>query len=418
MTTHHLYSDGNYFPRAKKSGFGGFIQDADKQVLVEYTEQIKIPQYAYNFELLGIIRGLVLAKSMGIDDLHSHCDDKNTVTRLQEVFAAGNADHIPKNAKPELYQEILTLSQDFKNFEVSYIPRNLNKHSDALSRRYSALMEKNFLRQYSDDLDRSEESLSNNIEPAKKIFFSHPSIIRVSFKNNPFLVAHVRNRKIRRISKVQEVDNYDFLFIEAVSKDEHVVLSGFYYDKEEQQKILLHQSIVEHGTPDVKIKNFCNVIAQCTETLKEKGMTKLWLYSNSNKMNQYFEQKEKIPNSCLESFHKVFNSLHGVDKTFFHGLPFDHEFSPEIALIEKEKKKIGEYIESVDNLMEQLKNGVLERDQKKFFGMLVKHHLRNYKTLLARDLNDLEKHEIIQQTTDDLVSRGVINLPDIKKPKM
>ena len=418
MTTYNLYSDGNYFPRAKKSGFGGYIQDSENQILMEYTEQIKIPQYAYSFELLGIIRGLKIALSMGIESIHSHCDDKNTVERLQEVFANDNVSNIPPHAKPELYQEILHLSKQFTNFNFSYIPRNLNKHSDALSRRYSGLMEKNFLRQYIDDLDRSEDTLAKNIEPAKTIFFSHPSMIRVPYKNNPFLVAHVRNRKIRRISKTQETDTYDYLFIEAVNKEDNVVLSGFYYDKEEQKKILLHQHVVEHGTPEVKINNFCNIIAQCTNTLKDQGLTKLWVYSNSNKMNQYFEQKEKIPTKCIGSFHNVFNAFQGLDKVYFHGLPFEHEYSPEIALIEKQKKNIGESLDSVEILMEQLQKGVLERDQKKSFGLLIKHHLRNYKNILERDLNDLEKQQIIQQTTEELIAKGITNLPDFKKIKM
>lgn len=418
MTTYHLYSDGNYFPRAKKSGFGGYIEDSDSQVLVEYTEQIRIANYAYSYELLGIIRGLQIAKSMGIENIHSHCDDKNTIEKLQEVFAANSVSCIPHYNKPELYQEIMDLSKQFTNFEFSYIPRHLNKHSDALSRRYSTMMEKNFLRQFTDELDRSENVLENNSETNKKIFFSHPSLIRVSFKNNPFQVAHVRNRKVRRVSKVQEADTYDYLFIEAVTTTENVVLSGYYYDKEEQVKILLQQNIVEHGTPDVKIANFCNITAQCTEILKEKGSTKLWIYSNSDKMNQYFEQKEKIPNTSIESFSNVFKAFEGLDKIYFHRLPFEHEFNPEIALIEKQKKNIGESLDSVEILMEQLQNGVLEREQKKSFGMLIKHHLRNYKTLLERDLNDLEKHQIIQQTTEDLIAKGVINLPEFKKMKM
>ena len=86
MTTYHLYSDGNYFPRAKKSGFGGYIESPTGEIVVEYTEQIRQSEYTFNFELFGIIRGLQLAEDMGIEHVISHCDEKTTVGRLQEIM--------------------------------------------------------------------------------------------------------------------------------------------------------------------------------------------------------------------------------------------------------------------------------------------------------------------------------------------
>src|SRR5690606_24220658 len=139
-----LYSDGNYFPRAKKSGYGGYIEDSEGITLIEYSEQIKIAKYAFNFEILGIIRGLQLAHSMGIKNLTSYCDDKTTMQKLQEVLSLnGQTDHLPHNAKPELYNEVIELTKKFNKINFQYIPREQNKHSDALSRRYSVLMEKN-----------------------------------------------------------------------------------------------------------------------------------------------------------------------------------------------------------------------------------------------------------------------------------
>ena len=416
MTVYNLYSDGNYFPRAKKSGFGGYIEDPEGQSLVEYTEQIRQPHYAHSFELLGIIRGLTLAKSMGIKDLYSHCDDKNTVTRLQEVLSAGNISSIPAHAKPELYQEILDLSKNFNEIQFNYIPRNQNKHSDSLSRRYSLLMEKNFLRQFTDDLNKSEQILSSEAEPDKKIFFSHPSLIRVQYKNNPFLVAQHRNKKVRRISRIEEKDNYDFLFVESVKTDTGMTYNGFHYSTESKEKNLVAS---KHCTDATRhIANICEVMTQAALKIKEQGGEKLWVYSNSRALNQYFEQKEKIPNNALPAFKEVFQALDGYQKTLFHTLPFDHTFSPEIALVEKEKKKLGESIDSLDNLMEQLGSGALDKEKKKYFGLLVRHHLRNYKNVLERDLNTIEKQEIIQKTTEDLVAKGFVDLPDMRKMKI
>ena len=87
MNTYHLYSDGNYFPRAKKSGFGGYIKDPSGDIIIEYTEQIKDVNNANSFEILGILRGLQLAKDHGITNIVSHCDDKNTASKLIEIFS-------------------------------------------------------------------------------------------------------------------------------------------------------------------------------------------------------------------------------------------------------------------------------------------------------------------------------------------
>ena len=64
--TFRLYSDGNYFPRAKRSGFGGYIKNQMDEIIAEFSEEIKDKQYIQNFELLGIIRGLQIAEDMGV----------------------------------------------------------------------------------------------------------------------------------------------------------------------------------------------------------------------------------------------------------------------------------------------------------------------------------------------------------------
>lgn len=203
-TVYAIYSDGNYFPRAKKSGFGGYVESPDGQVLVEYTEQIKQPNYIYNFELLGIIRGLQLAQLMGAKHIISYCDDKTTMLRLEEIVAnGGTVDHLPPNAKPELFAEIMELTKKFDSSKFQYIPRAKNKHSDSLSRRYANLMEQNYLRQYELDLEVSENAFLLDAKPNKRIFFSHPSFVKVKEKNNPFLVAPTRNRKARKASKLE-----------------------------------------------------------------------------------------------------------------------------------------------------------------------------------------------------------------------
>jgi ribonuclease HI len=414
MTTYHLYSDGNYFPRAKKSGFGGYIRNPEGEILVEYTEHIKQIDYIFNFELLGIIRGLEIAQSMGIEHLVSHCDEKTTVGRLKEIMeiGKGNVDDIPLNAKPELFQEIVNLSKSFKSISFAYIPRNLNKHSDTLSRRYSLNMEKNFLFQYSQELNHSEKVFNSFNTPTKKAYFSHSKMVRMDYKNNPFLVAPIRNKKIRKTAKIEQLDNYEFIFIESFKDEKKTTFKSFHYDEKKNKKLL---NEIQFDSTDNHLEKYCHIL---DKSLKNMNCEKIWINSNCKSFNDFFEQKEKVSVTNFQIFKKIHNTLNQFNKILFNNFPFDHEFSIEISIQEQEKKFLKENIETLDILIEQLQNVTLDKDRKKAFGMLVRHHLRNYKVLLERDLNEIEKHDIIQKTTDDLTAQGFTELPNIKKIKM
>ncbi len=409
MTTYHLYSDGNYFPRAKKSGFGGYIKDPSGDIIIEYTEQIRQSEYTFNFELFGIIRGLQLAEDMGIEHVISHCDEKTTVGRLQEIMKIGHCDDIPHNAKPELFQQIVDLTKKFKSISFEYIPRSQNKHSDSLSRRYSAIMEKNFLSHYEQELNYSEKVFSGEHKLSKKVFFAHPAMTRIEHKNNPFLVAPVRNKKVRKISKQEQLDNYEYLFIETHVNDHSVTLKAFHYDVNKEKSLLTETSFDKNEN---HLHNYCEFLSS---TLNQISHDKIWIQNNNKNFNDFFEQKEKITTSNFSHFKQVHESLNNFIKVMFNNFPFEHEFSPEIAQKEKDKKSLNENIESVDSLIEQLQNGSFDKDKKKAFGLLVRHHLRNYKNTLERDLNEIEKAEIIKKTTDDLLEKGFTDLPTMNQ---
>ena len=408
MKTYSLYSDGNYFPRAKKSGFGGYIEAPDGQTLVEYTEQIRQNEYAHNFELLGIIRGLQIARSMDIERIVSYCDDKTTSLRLQEIFSKdGDVSFLPANAKPELFQEIVDLSRTFKSARFQYIPRSQNKHSDALSRRYATLMEQNFIKQYDTDLDHAEAQFETTGHSLKRIFFSHPRLVRMQEKNNPFLVSQHRNRKVRKITKGELQHNYQHLFIEVLKHSESTVLfKGFFYN-EKKEKILLNEHY-SHAQSE-HLHDFCEFFAQCSRQIAQQypGENCLWVSSNSRHYNPYFEQKEKIPKHHFESFAKVHEAFNAFERVVYHALPFEHNFSPEIAVQEKSKETLYEDIQTIDNLIEQMQKG-MERNHNRYFGRLISHQLKNYQTLLQRELNDMEKNQIIEETTAHLEAKGVM----------
>ena len=210
-----LYSDGNRFPKANKSGFGGYIKDDKGNILVEYTQEITDPKYHHGFELLGIIRGLELAKLMGIKNITSYCDDKGTIHKLGYIN-----DILPHEPYKDLYDKINELSKDFDNINFTYIPRKENKHSDALSRRYVYLLEKNYLNTVSQKIQEDSLRLESRENSQKKYYFSHPSLVEIPYKNNPFILANHRNKK-QKLFKAQAQRQFDtyvlFDFVEEIN---------------------------------------------------------------------------------------------------------------------------------------------------------------------------------------------------------
>ncbi len=415
MSKYHLYSDGNYFPKAKKSGFGGYITSPSGEVLVEYTEQIKEKEHSHSFEILGIIRGLEIAKNKGIEHIISHCDDKTTAKKLKEFFEDG-VYGIPKNIKPELFQQVIDLSKHFKTLSFEYIPRSLNKYADALSRRYASLMEENFTRQYHQELDFSENKFKHEYKTNKRIFFSHSSIVRNPNKVNPFLVAQVRNKKIRKVSREEQNKPYSYVFNEVFTIEKKTHIRSFLYDEKCQLKFK-NETIKD--TESFDLNTYINTLSENLSLINEKFGTKhVWIASNFRAANLILEQKEKIPNDIWDSLLTLHKTLNKFENTFFNHLHFDHVYSPEIAPIESKKKKLDEEIYSLEDLMEKLEQSEFVKEKSKYFGEIIRHQLRNYKHILERELDDIEIHEIIQKTVTSLKEKGVEHIPIKSKPSI
>lgn len=401
MQTYHLYSDGNYFPRAKKSGFGGYIESPNGEIIVEYTEQIKQPEYIHNFELLGIIRGLEIAKSNGIQNIISHCDDKNTTIKLKEIFE-DNIYNISPSIKPELFDRIIELSKEFKNIKFQYIPRSLNKHADSLSRRYAKMMEENFLKQYNEELDAGQRRFENNDKPKKKIYFSHKSILRNPYKNNPFLVAPYRNKKVRRISKDEQQNPYNYLFVEIYSVDEQISLKSTQYDPNHKKISTFEKKI---NNTDNLMTEYCSFFSESINNLKGK-FDNLWVDTNYRPINNFFEQKEKINKDLFDDYKAIHDSLNKFKRVFFHAIPFEPDYVMEIKEQERKKAKIDNNIESLDSLMEKLEKGALGKDKNKHFAAIIRHQLKSYQATLTREIDEIEKNQIIEKTVKDLNKKG------------
>lgn len=407
----HLYTDGNSFPKAKKSGFGGYIESPDGEIIVEFTEQIKDSHYVHSFELLGIIRGLTLAKEKKIENLISHCDDKTTILKLKEIFQ-DNIFDIKPNAKPELYQEIVDLSKNFKNIKFEYVPRSQNKYADSLSRRYADLMEHNYVEHYKKSLQESEQIFSTNSNPKRKLYFSHPSLIKNSYKNNPYMVAPYRNKGTRTIIKGENKKPYEYIYIERiVVNEEHTTFRLFKYNNDKSIIDTFETSVsVSSSDPKMSLNKEMIAFNQLLHenlTFDKKSDNHIWIYSNFKKMNDFFEQRNKLTQNEFPLFKQIFKDFNSFNSVFFHTLPFEHNFSLEIRDKEIKKNKLTNNLQTIEEIMEQIKNSKLSRDQNKHFGILINVHLKEYQNLIQRELNSLEKNEIIQSTANELKKIGI-----------
>ena len=396
MSVYHLYSDGNYFPRAKKSGFGGYIESPTGEIVVEYTEQIKDVNNAYSFEILGILRGLQLAKDHGITNIVSHCDDKNTASKLIEIFETKEST-VDDTPKPELYQQVVDISKDFKKIKFEYIPRHLNKYADNLSRKYAVLMEENYLRQFSQDLDKSERFFENEKNPEKRFFFSHPKMIRVPHKNNPFLIAQYRNKKVRKVSKEENKTEYNYIYTEFFKKDNEMILRNYVYKKDESLNKVIENKYSENLS---FFEAYTSNIKEMLAFAKENKIENIWFNSNHRPMNNIFEQKEKCVKNQFDDLLIIYKQMNDFKKVYFNNFPFDHKFSPEIQKIENSKKHLNEEIHTLDDLMEQLSQSKLVKDKKKCFGEIIRHQLRKYKNSLERELDEIEIRDLIKSTDE------------------
>lgn len=372
--TYELFTDGNSFPRAKRSGFGGYIQNPQGEIIMEFTEQVRERKYSHNFEILGIIRGLKLALQYGITDLVSYCDDKNTTQRLSEIFEQ-NIFAVSEAQKPELYQKVIEISKEFNSISFKYIARENNKKADNLSRRYAKHMEDNWLRQYVHDLDTSAINLSRNLQPKRRAFFSHPHIMRLVHKNNPFLVAQQRGKMARKTIRATDMSQFNYLFIEYYSHDNGLKLRSSLFNQQ-QEHMFSMESVVEHKLDEHQsIDAFHNHMSEMMMNINKNfpEVKQLWVNSNNDNIMSFTEQCEKIDSKNWDAFYHLYEQVSLFDKVVFHHLPF----KPSLKFVEKtEKVETPTSEERWEQILSEYHALTNPREKKRKVGQLICHILK------------------------------------------
>lgn len=128
-----LYFDGAAFPNAKdvggERGIGLALLDEKGTVVKEVSEKLPGIGTSNSAEYEAIIRGLQEARALGCDEILVRGDSQLAIRQLEGRYRVTS----PK-IRP-LFERVSKLANEFKSFDVQWVPREQNKHADALSTR-------------------------------------------------------------------------------------------------------------------------------------------------------------------------------------------------------------------------------------------------------------------------------------------
>lgn len=381
QTPYKLFTDGNSFPRAKRSGFGGYIENPGGEIVLDFTEQVRESQYFHSFEILGILRGLQLALDYGIKDIVSFCDDKVTSQRLREIFVE-NTFAVSEAQKPELYEKVMEIAEKFNSISFQYIPRQFNKKADHLSRMYAKSMEESWLAQYKKALENSAKNLENNVQPKRKAFFAHPSLLQLVHKGNPFMVAQQRSKMVRKVLRAEDKKGFNYVFVEYFENenDNSIELDvRLFNEKKEMLFNWPSKQTFQNEISEVdRVTFFHNCLNNSLVDISNKFPTfnKLWINSNDDHIMSYTEQCEKIPPKTWDTFRNLYHSLDSFEKIVFHHLPFDVKLT--FCPAKEEDKELSDD-QKWETMLEEYYQIDNTRERRKKFGQLICHTLKTMK---------------------------------------
>lgn len=126
-----LYTDGSHFQFENIAGYGGYIEDSQGNVILEFSELIKDKNLFSHHEALGMKRGLELCLERGIKNIDCYSDDKSAML----TYNIKDKETRDYYFKTPLSKEIRVLIEQFDTTEFTFIPRELNTKADFLSRK-------------------------------------------------------------------------------------------------------------------------------------------------------------------------------------------------------------------------------------------------------------------------------------------
>ena len=123
-----VWSDGGARGNPGPAGYGAVVATPDGQVLAEEAEGIG---WATNnvAEYRGVIAGLRRARALGARRVRVRADSLLVVNQQKGLWKVKNA------ALRPLSEEAARLARDFERVTWEHVPRERNRHADALANR-------------------------------------------------------------------------------------------------------------------------------------------------------------------------------------------------------------------------------------------------------------------------------------------
>lgn len=360
---YYLNSDGSRFPKINRSGFGGFIRDSFDNVLVEYTQEITENDQKHNYELWGLITGLELAIQMDIKNLVCRCDDKTLMKHLN--CARENIQHLERvfgNKKP-LVEKVLQLTEKFDSIDFHYIVREENKYSDLLSRKYTILIEKNFLEDHKKLKEKSIQYFVEKKTPPHSVLFYDEQLTMVPFEFNPFTLSQNKNKlqKEFRKSIVDKFnDNWELVtqFRETISGSEVESINLKKYNYTDNNWDIVESYFVD----DLSLNTTVDVFIAALQKIQKLDKNP-WIYTDIEGLTDIFYLKKPLSREIFPKFLQISQLFSSFDNIIYHRTP---------KIIERKfKDKHKRELNTIEETVQLIKSTNDLSKKNKFFGQLM-----------------------------------------------
>lgn len=121
-----INTDGAAVPNPGPAGIGALLRWSDGTIAAEISEYIG-DSTNNKAEFLALIAALEKALELGADHVDIRLDSELLVRQIQGRYRS--------KLMKELYEQAMSLLDEFESYTVKHIPREQNKEADALSKR-------------------------------------------------------------------------------------------------------------------------------------------------------------------------------------------------------------------------------------------------------------------------------------------
>lgn len=121
-----IHSDGAAVPNPGQAGIGAVLHNDKGDIVAEISKYIG---HSTNnkAEFLALIAGLEKALELGAEHVDINSDSELIVRQIEGTYRS--------KAMKQLFDQVISLLDEFKSYTVQHIPREQNTEADNLSKR-------------------------------------------------------------------------------------------------------------------------------------------------------------------------------------------------------------------------------------------------------------------------------------------